>query len=110
MRLLAISWGTLAKQIFRKATAPVEVTVFPGLREPCPKLLEVSLEAEQGMVRTSASFFGVVPNSCSLGSAIDDNNDRVQVEDQSAPCVGKGKQMGPQAVVKPGQLADRFDR
>lgn len=75
-----------------------------------PELLEVSLEAEQGMVGTSASFFGVVANSCSLGSAIDDNNDRVQVEDQSASCVGKAEQVGPQAVVQPGQLADRFDR
>ena len=75
-----------------------------------PELLEMGFETEQRMVGTSASFFGVVADSCSLGSAIDDDNYRVQVEDQSASRVGKREQMSPQAVVKPGQLPDRFGR
>lgn len=75
-----------------------------------PELLEMGLETEKRMVGTPASFLGVVANSCALGSAIDDNNDRIQVEDQSGASVGKGKQVSPQAVVQPGQLADGFGR
>src|SRR5262245_50177546 len=102
--------GYLGQADFQEGDSSCRSNGVSRSQRTVPELLEVSLEAEQGMVGTSPSFFGVVANSCSLGSAIDDNNDRVQVEDQSASCVGKGEQVGPQAVVKPGQLADRFDR
>jgi hypothetical protein len=75
-----------------------------------PELLEMGLETEQRMVGTPAAFLGVVANSCPLGSAIDNNNNRIQIEDQSGACLGKGKQVSPQAVVQPGQLADGFGR
>jgi len=75
-----------------------------------PKLLAISLEAQQRMIRAAALLFGIVANPGSLLMAIEGQDHGVQIEDQTGGNFGEPEELAPQLVVQTDQLADGFDR
>ena len=73
-----------------------------------PEFLAMSFETKEGMIRASSGLLGIVTDSSSLLSAVDGNHHRVQIEDQTVAFAGQSPEIGPEAVVEPGQLTNRL--
>jgi len=73
-----------------------------------PELLQMSFEAQQGVVGSAAVLFWVVPYFGKLEFSIDRKDDRVQVEDQGGSGFGQRKQLVSELIVQGNELANGF--
>jgi len=73
-----------------------------------PEFLTMSFETKERMIRAPSRLSGIVADSSPLLSAIDGNYHGIQIEDQTVAFAGQSPEMRPEAVVQPGQLANRL--
>ena len=99
--------GTFSKQRWTKATTPVAVNCIAGPQRAMPKLLQMSLEANERVVGTSAVFLGVVPDASKLLLAVDGQNHRIEIEGEGSPPSGQWKELSAQLIVQADKLTDR---
>ena len=99
-------WGSLGQTTFEKWHCAGTGCGIPRPQAAMPELLEMGLEAQEGMIRASAPFLGVVADFGKLGLPIDRENHRVQIEDQCGSGFGYSKQPGAKLVVQGNELAD----
>ncbi|MDD2710921.1 MAG: hypothetical protein PHV34_23335 [Verrucomicrobiae bacterium] len=85
---------------------PGGTACIAGPQSSVPEFLQVGLETEQGMIRTSPRFFGVVSDGCFLGLSVNNNDHRVDIESQAVPFLWSGEQITSQTVVEPNQLSN----
>ena len=71
-----------------------------------PELLQMSLEANEGVVGTSAPFLGVVPDTSKLLFPIDGQDYRIEIEGEGGSSSGKREQLSAQLVVQGHELTD----
>ena len=64
-----------------------------------PELLQMSLEADEWVVGTSAVFLGVVPDASRLLLAVDGQNHRIEIEGEGSPPSGQRKELSAQLIV-----------
>lgn len=81
-----------------------------GSQRSVPEFLEMGLEAEQGMIRASSRFLGIVAHTGPLLFAVDHDHHRIYIEDERGPAGRQTKKINSQAVVQPNQLSDGFGR
>jgi hypothetical protein len=74
--------GGLGQTHFQKWNSPRTGGSISGTERPMPKFLQMSFEAKQGMIGSSAMFLGIVAYTSPLGFAIEDQDDRIQIENQ----------------------------
>ena len=71
-----------------------------------PELLQMSLEANEGVVGTAAVFLGVVADPSQLLFAIDGQDYRIEIQGESGSPSGQREQLSSQSIVQGDQLAD----
>ena len=71
-----------------------------------PELLQMSLEADEWVVGTSAVFLGVVPDASRLLLAVDGQNHRIEIEGEGSPPSGQRKELSAQLIVQADELTD----
>ena len=98
--------GSLGKTAFEKWHCAGTGCGIPRPQAAMPELLEMGLEAQEGMIGSSAPLLGVVADFGKLGLPIDCKDDRVQIEDQCGSGLGYSKQLGAKLVVQGDELAD----
>ena len=81
---------------------------IPTAQRAMPELLQMSFEAQQGVVGSAAVLFWVVPYFGKLEFSIDRKDDRVQVEDQGGSGFGQRKQLVSELIVQGNELANGF--
>ena len=70
-----------------------------GTERPMPKFLEMSSEAKQRMIGSSALFPGIVAHTGPLDLAVDGQDDGIQIENQRESRFGETKQSGSELIV-----------
>lgn len=73
-----------------------------------PELLQMGLEAEQRVIRTSAGFLGIVTQPRPLGFPVEGEHHGVQIENQCGSPLGESKELGAKLVVQSHELTDRL--
>jgi hypothetical protein len=71
-----------------------------------PKLLEMSFEAKQRMIGSSAMLLGIVAHTGPLDLPIDGQDHGIQIENQRGSGSGKYKQLGSELIVQDHELPD----
>jgi len=64
-----------------------------------PKFLKMGFEAENGMIRASAPFLGVVADPGKLGFAIEGQDHGIEVEDEAGSRRWQSKQLVSELIV-----------
>jgi hypothetical protein len=91
--------GGLCQTDFQKGNRPGTGGSISGAERPMPEFLEMSFEAKQGVIRSSAMFLGIVAHTSPLHLAIDGQDDGIQIENQRESRFGKPKQSGSELIV-----------
>ena len=91
--------GSLGQTDFQERNSPGTGGSISGTQRPMPKFLEMSFEAKQGMIRSSAMFLGIVADTGPLDLAVDGQDDGIQIENQRESRFGETKQSGSELIV-----------
>src|SRR5271157_2960835 len=76
---------------FQEWDGPRTGSSISGTERPVPEFLEMSFEAKQGMIGSSAMFLGIVTHPGPLHLAIDGQDDGIQIENQRESRFGEHK-------------------
>jgi hypothetical protein len=91
--------GSLCQTDFQKGNRPGTGSSISGTERPMPKFLEMSFEAKQGMIGSTAMFLGIVSHTGPLHLAIDGQDDGIQIENQRESRFGESKESGSELIV-----------
>jgi hypothetical protein len=103
-------FGGLGQTDLQEGDSPGTGGSISWPQRPMPKFLEMSFEAKQGMIGSSAMFLGIVAYTSPLDLAVDSQDDGIQIENQRESRSGETKQSGSELIVQGYQLTDRFGR
>jgi hypothetical protein len=103
-------FGSLCQTDFQEGNSPGTGGSISGTQRPMPKFLEMSFEAKQRMIGSSAMFPRIVANTGPLYSAVDGQDDGIQIENQRGSGSGKCKQFSSKLIVKGNELPDTLGR
>jgi len=81
-------------------------TSVSGSQRPVPKLLQMRLEAKEGMIGSPAVLLGIVANSRKLQFAVYGENHGIEIEGQSSSGFRQRKQTGAQLIVQRDKTAN----
>jgi len=73
-------FGSFGQTDFQEGNSPGTGGSISGTQRPMPKFLEMSFEAKQGMIGSSAMFLGIVTYTGPLHLAVDGQDDGIQIE------------------------------
>jgi hypothetical protein len=102
--------GSLGQTTFEKWYCAGTGGCISRSQAAMPELLEMGLEAQEGMIRASSPFLGIVADFGKLSFPIDREDHRVQIEDQGGSGFGYSKQPGAKLVVQGNELSDGLGR
>jgi hypothetical protein len=75
-------FGGLGQTDLQEGDSPGTGGSISWPQRPMPKFLEMSFEAKQGMIGSSAMFLGIVAYTGPLDLAVNGQDDRIQIENQ----------------------------
>jgi hypothetical protein len=82
------SLGNLGQTDFEKRDRSCGCYRVPRTKTSMPEFLEMSFETENGMIRASSGFLGIVPDTRPFRFAVKDDDHRVYIEHQRRSRVG----------------------